>query len=80
MVHVQDLPRRTGPFARMMAGLIGSVSAGPKSLPKVEPLAPVTSHDPSADDEYERLASFGSWSALRDNLRASEAAPARKRA
>lgn len=71
---------RGRPFARMMAGVVSALS--PR---RMEPAKPVTTTPGPAtealiDADYERMASFGSWQALRDNLRETAAAPPRKRA
>lgn len=58
------------PFSRMMEGLVAAFS---RREPEPKPPAPLPS-GPAAqamiDADYERMAAFGSWESLRDDLRA----------
>jgi hypothetical protein len=58
------------PFSRMMEGLVAALS---RRDPEPKPPAPLPS-GPAAqamiDADFERMASFGSWESLRDDLRA----------
>lgn len=67
------------PFSRMMGGLVASLARrAPEPPPAPLPSGPATAAIIDAD--YERLASFGSWESLRDDLRARATEPRRKSA
>jgi hypothetical protein len=67
------------PFSRMMDGLVASLTRRvPEPPPAPLPSGPATVAIIDAD--YERLASFGSWESLRDDLRARAAEPVRRSA
>lgn len=73
------LSRRRATMARMIGGMLGFLKT-----PDHEPPPPPLPIGPQAkalvDADYERLASFGSWSALRDELRERAIQPQRKTA
>ncbi|MDP2087512.1 MAG: hypothetical protein Q8K20_20140 [Gemmobacter sp.] len=74
-------PDSRRPFARMLDGFLTALS--PRSAaPAAAVQAPAPGPAASAliDADFERMAGFGSWEALRDNLRESANAPPRKRA
>lgn len=67
------------PFSRMMGGLVASLMRkAPEQPPAPLPSGPATAAIIDAD--FERLASFGSWETLRDDLRARATEPRRKSA
>lgn len=67
------------PFARMLGGLLGALNVRRGAAPPPpRPIGPAA--EAMIDADYERMAGFGSWEALRDNLRASATAPATKAA
>lgn len=82
MTYVADsvppIPRARKPFLRLLAGLL-KAAARPGGAP--ETMLPPPSSGPAVealvDADFARLAQFGSWSALRDDLRA-KAEPTRK--
>jgi hypothetical protein len=67
------------PFSRMIGGLVASLSRRtPEPPPAPLPSGPATAAIVDAD--YERLASFGSWESLREDLRTRAAEPRRRSA
>ena len=66
-----------GPFPRMMAGFLSVFRKAPAERPVVTTPGPAV--EALIDADYARLASHGSWDALRDDLRA-HAARARSKA
>jgi hypothetical protein len=67
------------PFSRMMGGLMAALTGGGARQPPAPlPSGPATAAIVDAD--YERLAAFGSWDSLRDELRARAAEPRHKSA
>ncbi|MFN3292224.1 MAG: hypothetical protein ACK4S2_01010 [Gemmobacter sp.] len=75
MTYVADsvppIPRARRPFLRMIAGLL-KATANPRaaSQPMLAPPSSGPAVEALVDADVARMAQFGSWSALRDDLRA----------
>jgi len=68
------------PFARMLGGLLAALNASRADESPAPPRPIGATTEAFVDADYDRMAGFGSWEALRDNLRASADAPAAKAA